>query len=50
MRRIIENPLVGREIGASARAVVQRSYGWNRAAERFEFAYGRALAFKFLPS
>ena len=50
MRRILENPRLGREIGASARAVVQRSYGWNRAAERFEFAYGRALAFKFLPS
>jgi len=50
MRRILDNPLVGREIGASARAVVQRSYGWDRAAERFEFAYGRALAFKSLPS
>jgi len=50
MRRILENPLVGREIGASARAVVRRSYGWDRAAERFEFAYGRALAFKSLPS
>jgi glycosyltransferase involved in cell wall biosynthesis len=50
MRNLFENPTLAHEIGTSARAAVQRSFGWARAAERFEFAYGRALAFKSLRS
>ena len=50
MRALFENPVRAHEIGSSARASVERLFGWNRAAERFEFAYGRALAFKSLPS
>lgn len=50
MQTLFENPARAREIGTAARAAVQRCFGWDRAAERFEFAYGRALAFKSLPS
>jgi glycosyltransferase involved in cell wall biosynthesis len=49
MRNLLENPARAREIGVAARAEVERSFGWNRVAERFEFAYGRALAFASLP-
>jgi len=49
MRNLVENPELAHEIGAAARAAVERSFGWNRVAERFEFAYGRALAFTSLP-
>ena len=50
MRMIFENPARAHTIGTSARAAVQQSFGWDRVAERFEFAYSRALAFKSLPS
>jgi glycogen(starch) synthase len=50
MRMIFENPAWAHTIGTSARAAVQQSFGWDRVAERFEFAYSRALAFKSLPS
>jgi glycosyltransferase involved in cell wall biosynthesis len=50
MRALFENPGRGREIGTRARASVEHLFGWDRAAERFEFAYSRALAFKSLPS
>ncbi len=33
-------------IGTAARALADTRYGWGRAAERFEAAYVRALAFK----
>ena len=44
--RLVANPTVARTIGQAAREEVQRRFGWNRAAERFEAAYARALAFK----
>ncbi|HEU4935287.1 MAG TPA: glycosyltransferase [Vicinamibacterales bacterium] len=47
---LLANRVMAREMGHAARAEVQRRFGWNRAAERFENAYGRALAFKSLPS
>lgn len=43
--RIIEQPGVGRQIGAAARRLMDERFGWNRAAERFEAAYASALAF-----
>jgi phosphatidyl-myo-inositol dimannoside synthase len=48
--RLLGNRVIAREIGQAARAEVQRRFGWNRAAERFEAAYARALAFTSLPS
>ena len=48
--RLLGNRVIAREIGEAARTEVQRRFGWNRAAERFEAAYARALAFKSLPS
>ena len=33
-------------LGAAARTLVERRFGWGRVAERLEAAYGRALAFK----
>ena len=50
LRELLENPGRAHEIGTAARAAVQRRFGWQQAAERFEFAYSRALAFKSLPS
>jgi glycosyltransferase involved in cell wall biosynthesis len=44
--RILKDPDSGRRMGAAARAVVQERFGWARAAERFDAAYARALAFK----
>jgi glycosyltransferase involved in cell wall biosynthesis len=35
-------------LGEAARAMVTARFGWGRAAERFEAAYDRALAFKSL--
>ena len=49
IRRLIEDAAFTQAIGVAARAEVQRSFGWSRTAERFEAAYGRALAFKSLP-
>ncbi len=49
MRTLFDNPGRAHEIGAAARAAVERSFGWSRVAERFEFAYGRALAFNSSP-
>jgi glycosyltransferase involved in cell wall biosynthesis len=36
-----------RLLGARARALVQRQFGWERTAERIEDAYHRALALKY---
>lgn len=46
MRRLIGNPVLARQVGAAGRATVREQFGWERVAERFEAAYGRALAFK----
>ena len=46
MRRLIGNPVLARQMGAAGREVVREHFGWERVAERFEAAYGRALAFK----
>lgn len=46
LQRAIENPDLARRIGARGRALVGKEFGWDRAAERFEAAYTRALAFK----
>ncbi len=50
MQKLLDNPTLRVRIGAAARSEVERSFGWDRAAARFEAAYGRALAFKSLPS
>jgi glycosyltransferase involved in cell wall biosynthesis len=46
--RVLEDPAAARQMGTAARALVQARFGWDRAAERFDDAYGRALAFKSL--
>jgi glycosyltransferase involved in cell wall biosynthesis len=46
INRLLGNRVLAGEIGQAARAEVQRRFGWNRVAERFEAAYARALAFK----
>jgi glycosyltransferase involved in cell wall biosynthesis len=43
--RIVEQPALGRQVGAAARRLVDDRFGWDRAAERFEAAYASALAF-----
>ena len=43
---IVADPGTARRVGEAARRLVARDFGWNRAAERFEAAYTRALAFK----
>jgi glycogen(starch) synthase len=48
LRALFDDPARGGTIGAAARDLVQRQFGWDRAAERFEAAYSRALAFKSL--
>lgn len=50
IRQLLAQPAVGHQIGQAARAEVERCFGWNRTAARFEAAYDRALAFKSLPS
>ena len=46
MIRLSGSPVLGREIGTAARALVQSRFGWDRAAARFAAAYDRALAIK----
>jgi glycosyltransferase involved in cell wall biosynthesis len=46
--RLIEQPGEALRIGIAGRAAVESRFGWGRAAERFEAAYARALAFKSL--
>jgi glycosyltransferase involved in cell wall biosynthesis len=50
IRALLASPVMAREMGEAARREVERRFGWERAAIRFEAAYGRALAFKSLPS
>ncbi len=42
---ILADSARARRLGDAGRALVHASYGWNRTAERLEFAYARALAF-----
>jgi len=44
---LLRDPARAAAIGAAARASAGR-FGWDAAAERFESAYDRALAFKSL--
>ncbi len=46
--RLFADPVGSGAMGARARAMVERDFGWDRTAERFEDAYSRALAFKSL--
>ena len=46
IEHVSAHPGRARQVGAAARALVERRFGWGRAAERFEAAYGAALAFK----
>jgi glycosyltransferase involved in cell wall biosynthesis len=46
MIRLTASPGLAREIGTAGRALVQSHFGWERAGERFEAAYDRALAMK----
>jgi glycosyltransferase involved in cell wall biosynthesis len=50
IRELLDDPGRAREIGDAARREVDRRFGWDRAAARFEAAYDRALAFRLLPS
>jgi glycosyltransferase involved in cell wall biosynthesis len=50
MVRLVSDPEMARHIGGAGRALVQARFGWERAAERLEAAYTRALALKSLPS
>lgn len=45
---LFADPVRGRAMGARARAMVERDFGWGRTAERLDDAYMRALAFKSL--
>lgn len=44
--RLIAEPALGRSIGNAARDLASSRFGWERTAQSFEAAYGRALAFK----
>lgn len=46
LRTLVADPDRGRAMGKRARAMVELDFGWRQAAERFEAAYTRALAFK----
>lgn len=46
LQRIVDNPERARRVGAAGRTLVRSEFGWDRAAQRFERAYARALAFK----
>jgi phosphatidyl-myo-inositol dimannoside synthase len=39
---LVDDPALGRRLGAAAREMVARDYGWPRVAERFEAIYDRA--------
>jgi glycosyltransferase involved in cell wall biosynthesis len=40
--RVLDDPVLARQLGTSARERVIREFGWPRVAERFEAAYRRA--------
>jgi phosphatidyl-myo-inositol dimannoside synthase len=43
--RLLADPDCGRAIASAGRSLVGAQFGWNRTAERIEYAYSRALAF-----
>jgi glycosyltransferase involved in cell wall biosynthesis len=45
IRRALADPAAARRLGAAGRELVREQFGWDRVARRFEYAYGRALAF-----
>jgi glycosyltransferase involved in cell wall biosynthesis len=45
---LLGDPAERARLGAAGRALVRTRFGWDAAAERFEAAYDRALAFKSL--
>ncbi len=45
---LLADPVRAAALGQAARARVSTAFGWDAAAERFEAAYDRALAFKSL--
>jgi glycosyltransferase involved in cell wall biosynthesis len=46
VRALLQDRARASRLGAAGRALVEARYGWGRAAEQFELAYDRALAFK----
>ena len=42
--RLAREPDLRQRLGAGARRLVERRFGWERTAEQFEFAYRHALA------
>jgi phosphatidyl-myo-inositol dimannoside synthase len=44
--RVLADAAHAHAVAARGRALVQREFGWDRTAKRFESAYARALAFK----
>lgn len=46
VRRLLEDPGRRAALGASARADIERRFGWPAAVARFDAAYDRALAIK----
>jgi phosphatidylinositol alpha-1,6-mannosyltransferase len=50
IQQLLANPVMAHDLGRAARAAVERRFGWDRVAARFEAAYERALAFTSLPS
>jgi glycosyltransferase involved in cell wall biosynthesis len=45
---LVADPVRAAALGAAARSRVAAQFGWDKAAERFEAAYDRALAFNSL--
>ncbi|HEX6464211.1 MAG TPA: glycosyltransferase family 4 protein, partial [Vicinamibacterales bacterium] len=48
IRALIADVGLRTRLGREGRALVERQFGWDAAAARFEMAYDRALAFKSL--
>jgi glycosyltransferase involved in cell wall biosynthesis len=46
LARLVADPALGQRLGSAARALVEEGFSWERTADGFESAYGRALAFK----
>lgn len=44
LQRLAADRALGQALGAAARELVRARFGWARVAERFEYAYDRALA------
>jgi glycosyltransferase involved in cell wall biosynthesis len=46
VKRLLDDPGLRESLGSAGRHLASTEFGWGRAAERFEQAYERALAFK----